>query len=82
MPESQFKDTLNPVKIIQNRKTTGGPQPAELNKNLASMEKSIQSQLNWAKDNVATISNALQKLDGDFQKILPKEEAKKKLTDH
>lgn len=77
MPESQFKDTLNPVKIIQNRKTTGGPQPAELNKNLASMEKSIQSQLNWAKDNVATISNALQKLDGDFQKILPKEEAKK-----
>lgn len=77
MPESQFKDTLNPVKIIQNRKTTGGPQPAELNKNLASMEKSIQSQLNWAKGNVATISNALQKLDGDFQKILPKEEAKK-----
>lgn len=77
MSETQFKDTLNPVKIIQNRKTTGGPQLTELDKSLANMEKSISSQIEWAKDNAAAISNALQRLDGDFQKILPRGDGKK-----
>ena len=36
------------------------------------MEKSISSQIEWAKDNAAAISNALQRLDGDFQKISSK----------
>lgn len=32
MSEEEFKSTLNPVEIIKIRKTSGGPQPAEMKK--------------------------------------------------
>lgn len=30
MSEEEFREALNPVSIVHNRKTLGGPQPAEL----------------------------------------------------
>ena len=72
MSESQFKDTLNPIKIIENRRTSGGPQPAELAKSLESMKQKINAQEKWAQTNQENIDRALAKLDSDFNKLLKK----------
>lgn len=72
MSESQFKDTLNPIKIIENRRTSGGPQPAELAKSLESMKQKINAQEKWAQTSQENIDRALAKLDSDFNKLLKK----------
>ncbi len=50
MSEEQFKATLNPIEIIKNRKTAGGPQPAEMRKQLDIMEVSIKNQEKWTQE--------------------------------
>src|SRR5690606_28251942 len=35
MTEAQFKENLDPVIIVKNRKTSGGPQPAEMQRMIA-----------------------------------------------
>ena len=35
MSATEFKETLNPVAIVQNRQTVGGPQAAEMKRMLA-----------------------------------------------
>ena len=72
MPEAQFRDTLNPIKIVENRRTAGGPQPAELAKSLDSMQRKINAQETWARTNKENIDKALAKLDSDFNKLLKK----------
>lgn len=70
MSEEEFKQTLDPRKIVENRRTAGGPQPAELEKALTAMEKSIAAQRDWVKARREHIDSSLQKLDADFKKLL------------
>lgn len=70
MSESEFKSTLNPVEIIKNRKTSGGPQPAEMKRQLEVMQSSIKDQEKWTADQKQKIQSSLEKLDKDFSAYL------------
>ena len=50
MSEEEFREALNPVSIVHNRKTLGGPQPAELERMLK--EETAENHLNeqWVAD--------------------------------
>ncbi len=70
MSEELFRKTLDPVAIINNRKTSGGPQPSEMKKALKSMDRAIREQAEWTTDKREHIAKSLAKLDRDFQKLL------------
>lgn len=70
MSEELFRQTLDPRAIVANRKTQGGPQPAELKKAIDSMDDSIAAQRRWIKEKGSHIDKSLQKLDADFKKLL------------
>ena len=71
MSESEFKSTLDPVAIIKNRASVGGPQPAEMARMLKLANQSLAVQGDWIKARRAKISASLAKLDSDFGKITP-----------
>lgn len=66
MSEAEFRATLDPVAIIRNRATSGGPQPAEMDRMLAEAKQRIDRQDAWIKDRRAKIVAGLAKLDADF----------------
>lgn len=68
--EELFRRTLDPVAIVRNRRTSGGPQPEEMKKALSGMEKTIADQTAWTKGKRDQIDTALNRLDADFRKLL------------
>ncbi len=72
MSEEEFRSTLDPKAIILHRRTSGGPQPAELNRCLTHMNQKIAALKEWQKAKTAAISEALGKLDADFLTLLAK----------
>jgi len=66
MSEAEFRSTLDPVAIIKNRATSGGPQPAEMDRMLAEAKQRLDRQDVWIKDRRARITAGLAKLDADF----------------
>lgn len=66
MNEAEFRSTLDPVAIIRNRATSGGPQPAEMDRMLAEAKQRLDGQDAWIKDRRTKISTGLAKLDVDF----------------
>ncbi|MBN1471294.1 MAG: argininosuccinate lyase [Syntrophaceae bacterium] len=70
MNEEEFRSTLNPVTIVNNRATVGGPQPAELDRMLNIANQKLVEQDAWIKGKRAKIKNSLAKLDADFDKLL------------
>lgn len=70
MSEEEFRSALNPVAIINNRATVGGPQPAELARMLKIANQKLAEQDDWIKEKRARISASLAKLDADFGKFL------------
>lgn len=66
MSEAEFRSTLDPVAIIRNRATSGGPQPAEMDRMLAEAKQRLDRQDAWIKDRRAKITTGLAKLDADF----------------
>jgi argininosuccinate lyase len=70
MSEAEFRSTLNPVAIVNNRATTGGPQPAEMARMLKEANTRVTQQDQWIKENRAHIAGSLAKLDADFDKVL------------
>jgi argininosuccinate lyase len=70
MSEQEFRATLNPVDIVRNRATVGGPQPAEMQRLLALSKKNISEQGQWIQARRGTIDKAMAKLDADFGKLL------------
>lgn len=71
MSEADFRATLDPVAIIKNRATQGGPQPAEMQHMLASARERLAGHKSWAQERRAHIDQSLAKLDQDFQAMLP-----------
>ncbi len=70
MSEAQFKENLDPVMIVKNRKTSGGPQPAEMQRMIAAANEDLVAQQNWINDQRNKITTALGQLDADFDKLL------------
>ncbi len=70
MPESLFLQTLDPVAIVANRRTAGGPQGAELQKAFKRFDTAVGQQQKWSKQKKDEIDKALKKLDRDFAKLL------------
>ena len=66
MSEAEFRATLDPVAIIRNRATSGGPQPAEMDRMLADAKQRLDRQDAWIKERRARIAMGLAKLDADF----------------
>jgi argininosuccinate lyase len=70
MSEAEFRSTLNPVAIVNNRATIGGPQPAEMARMLKEADVRIAQQNDWIKQRHATIDSSLARLDLDFNKLV------------
>nr|WP_314626648.1 argininosuccinate lyase [uncultured Noviherbaspirillum sp.] len=71
MSEAEFRATLNPVAIINNRASAGGPQPAEMQRMVKAAKERLARQNDWVVQNRGRIGNALAGLDRDFDKLLP-----------
>ena len=70
MSEAEFKATLNPVTLVQSRKTVGGPQASEMTRMLAIAKRNIHEQSQWISAKSAFIQNGLSQLDRDFAKLI------------
>ena len=70
MSEQEFKQTVNPKSIIENRRTSGGPQKAELEKAVSRTDAVIEQNKKWTKDQEQKISSALNELNKDFETYL------------
>ncbi len=66
MSEAEFRATLDPVAIVKNRATSGGPQPAEMERMLREARQRLDQQDGWVKEKRARIADALARLDADF----------------
>ena len=69
MSEAEFKEALNPVSIVHNRRTLGGPQPAELQRMLAEQDAENNESAAWVKAKQDHITNSLSNLDEEFNKL-------------
>lgn len=72
MSEAQFRAALDPVAIVRNRATSGGPQPAEMKRMLAETDQNLAAQQRWISDHRQAIDTALARLDADFAQVLAK----------
>ncbi len=70
MSEAEFRSALDPVAIVRNRATHGGPQPAEMVRMVALARQQIDEQRAWAKGRRDRIDTALARLDADFAKLV------------
>jgi len=70
MSEAEFRTTLDPVAIVRNRATAGGPQPAEMARMIASARQTLATQESWIKERRERIDQALAGLDRDFDKVV------------
>jgi argininosuccinate lyase len=70
MSEQEFRATLDPVAIVKNRATAGGPQPAEMDRMLRLARQKLAEQDGWIAARRARIDSSLARLDADFDKLL------------
>ena len=69
MSEPEFRSTLDPVAIVNNRASAGGPQPSEMQRMLKDATARIAAQDRWINDRRTRISTSLAKLDADFETL-------------
>lgn len=69
MSETEFRSTLDPVAIVRNRQTAGGPQPVEMERMLKESTQRVAQQDAWISARRARISSSLARLDSDFEKL-------------
>jgi argininosuccinate lyase len=70
MSEAEFRSTLDPVAIVKNRASAGGPQPVEMARMLKAAQQKLVQQSEWIRDRRAVIASSLARLDSDFDKLL------------
>jgi argininosuccinate lyase len=70
MSEEEFRATLDPVAIVRNRATSGGPQPAEMTRMLGAAGQKLAEQGAWIQQRRGKIDASLASLDSDFGKLL------------
>ena len=72
MSEQEFRSTLDPVAIVKDRATSGGPQPAEMARMLKEARARLATQSDWVQERRTHIRVALARLDKDFAAIAAK----------
>lgn len=72
MSEAEFRATLDPVAIIRNRASAGGPQPAETRRMLDGSKQRIAEQGTWIVERRERIASSLARLDKDFEALRAK----------
>ena len=70
MSEAEFKAALDPVAIVNARATSGGPQPAEMERMLGEARARAAQQDEWIAAHRQRIDQSLSRLDADFAKLL------------
>ncbi|CAM3584787.1 argininosuccinate lyase [Bordetella sputigena] len=70
MTEAEFRASLDPVAIVKSRATSGGPQPAEMERMLKEARAKLSAQADWIKQRRAHIDDALGRLDKDFNQLV------------
>jgi argininosuccinate lyase len=70
MSEAEFRSTLDPVAIVKNRATVGGPQPAEMDRMIKEAREQLASQDAWIKARRAHIQDSLAELDKQFDALV------------
>ncbi|RFC65986.1 argininosuccinate lyase [Fulvimarina endophytica] len=70
LSEDAFRATLDPVAIVKNRATIGGPQPSEMTRMLAAADEALLAQETWIETRTTRIDDSLERLDKDFQALL------------
>lgn len=69
MGEAEFRATLDPVAIVQNRASAGGPQAAEMARMLGSAQQQLAQQTSWVQAQRGRIASALAGLNRDFDTL-------------
>ena len=69
MLEEEFRATLNPIAIVKNRATAGGPQPVEMERMLKEAAQKVTQQDAWIESHRRQIASSLARLDADFDKL-------------
>ena len=69
MDEAEFRATLDPVAIVRNRATAGGPQPAEMARMLKEAREKLAAQSAWIQARRSHIDASLARLDADFRQL-------------
>jgi len=69
MSEAEFRSTLDPVAIVRNRASVGGPQPVEMARMLKAASERLAQQGEWVKARRARIASSLARLDSDFDRL-------------
>jgi argininosuccinate lyase len=70
LSENEFRDTLNPVNIVNGRVTHGGPQQSEMTRMIALAKEDVQEQKRWVSARRGAIDHALRSLDSDFKRYV------------
>lgn len=70
MSEAEFRSTLDPVAIVNDRATSGGPQPSEMTRMLKQAQQVLAQQDAWVKEKRSKISSSLARLDADFDTLM------------
>ena len=72
MTETEFRTALDPVAIIENRATAGGPQASEMTRMLTAASQKLAEQDQWIMARRSRIDASLVKLDSDFARLAQK----------
>ncbi|MBC9247094.1 argininosuccinate lyase [Paracoccus sp. 11-3] len=75
LTEEVFRATLDPVAIVRNRATLGGPQPAEMARMIGKAREGLTARMAWIAEKRDHIDASLAKLDQDFDVLLTDGEA-------
>jgi len=67
---AEFRAALDPVAIVNNRATSGGPQASEMIRMAGAALEKIAGQQKWIQARRAKIDGAMAQLDYDFAKLL------------
>ena len=70
MSEDEFRASLDPIAIVENRQTLGGPQTSEVERMLKKESDKLLSDKQWTDEKLQKIEAALAKLDADFARFL------------
>jgi argininosuccinate lyase len=70
LSEEEFRALLDPVAIVRNRATAGGPQPNELERMIEDARDRLSAQDDWIAARRDRIDTSLARLDQDFQALL------------
>ncbi|ETS73077.1 hypothetical protein PFICI_15252 [Pestalotiopsis fici W106-1] len=70
MSAEELRETLNPAAVVQNRATTGGPQPTEMSRMLKEAQDRVRGLKAWRSAQSSYIESSLSRLEVDFQKLL------------